>query len=170
MKKIIFPVIIIFLFSCGSHTQQPAEANKTFDGFKEHFVEALWKQYPEWASYNGYYNYDSVLTVPDENHRKEELAFAEAWLDSLKKFDTNELKHMLEKAKAKLENSTFETEELTNTLNDLLEETNQKPGVLFSLIRIATTQAPASPGLAETLSLLGKEVTLQRINEQLAHL
>ena len=88
----------------------------------------------------------------------------------LKKFDTNELKHMLEKAKAKLENSTFETKELTNTLNDLLEETNQKPGILFSLIRIATTQAPASPGLAETLSLLGKEVTLQRINEQLAHL
>lgn len=88
----------------------------------------------------------------------------------LKKFDTGELKQMLEKAKAKLEKTTFETEELTKTLNDLLEETNQKPGVLFSLIRIATTQAPASPGLAETLSLLGKDVALRRIKEQLVHL
>jgi len=42
--------------------------------------------------------------------------------------------------------------------------------VLFSLIRIATTEAPSSPGLAETLAVLGKERSLQRIDAQLAAL
>lgn len=52
-------------------------------------------------------------------------------------------------------------------LNDLLETTGQKPGILFSLVRIATTQAPASPALADTLQLLGKERSLNRIDTQL---
>jgi glutamyl/glutaminyl-tRNA synthetase len=66
-----------------------------------------------------------------------------------------------------LEQSDFNFDDLTKKLNDLLEETSQKPGVLFSLIRIATTQAPASPGLAETLNVLGKEVCLRRISQQI---
>jgi len=52
----------------------------------------------------------------------------------------------------------------------LLETTGQKPAVLFSLIRIATTQAPASPGLADTLHVLGKEISLRRIDAMLPYL
>lgn len=52
---------------------------------------------------------------------------------------------------------------IQDTLNQLLEITGQKPGVLFSLIRIATTWAPFSPQLNDTLELLGKETTLSRI-------
>jgi glutamyl-tRNA synthetase len=85
----------------------------------------------------------------------------------LKKFETAELKKYLEEANSTLEKSSFEVEDLQNCLNQMLETTGQKPGVLFSLIRIATTQAPASPGLAETLSVLGKEVSLRRIAAQL---
>jgi glutamyl/glutaminyl-tRNA synthetase len=85
----------------------------------------------------------------------------------LKKFSHDELKAFLQNAKVCLETSDFSVESLTERLNNLLEETGQKPGVIFSLIRIATTQAPASPGLAETLAVLGKETSLRRIDQQL---
>jgi glutamyl-tRNA synthetase len=88
----------------------------------------------------------------------------------LKKFDHAQLKKLLEQAKATLSESDFALEDLTTRLNDLLEQTGQKPGVLFSLIRIATTQAPFSPALADTLSVLGKERSLQRLERQLEHL
>lgn len=88
----------------------------------------------------------------------------------LKKFSHSELKNLLETAKASLEQSDFTTEDLTERLNQLLETTGQKPGVLFSLIRIATTQAPASPGLAETLNVLGKDRSLHRMNALLKEL
>jgi glutamyl-tRNA synthetase len=88
----------------------------------------------------------------------------------LKKFEHNELKSLLEQAKTSLESSNFSEQDLTERLNALLETTGQKPGVLFSLIRIASTQAPSSPGLAETLHVLGKEVSLRRIDATLAAL
>lgn len=86
----------------------------------------------------------------------------------LKKIDTSELKQLLESALQTISESTFEAEDLTNRLNELLETSGQKPAVLFSLIRIATTQAPNSPGLADTMAVLGKETTLRRIKAQLA--
>lgn len=83
----------------------------------------------------------------------------------LKKIDKSELKVLLEKSRRELEHSDFSEKDLTEQLNKLLKDTNQKPAVLFSLIRIATTQAPASPGLAETMHLLGRETCLRRINQ-----
>lgn len=52
---------------------------------------------------------------------------------------------------------------IQETLNRLLDTTGQKPGILFSLIRIVTTWAPFSPQLNDTLALLGKETTLARL-------
>ncbi len=88
----------------------------------------------------------------------------------LKKFEKEELKTMLEQAKTALSESDFSLADLTERLNNLLETTGQKPGVLFSLIRIATTQTPSSPSLAETLSVLGRETTLRRIDKLLEQL
>lgn len=81
----------------------------------------------------------------------------------LKKLDKSELKNLLGQVRVVLEQSNFSVDDLTGKLNKLLEETGQKPAVLFSLIRIATTQAPASPGLAETMAVLGKDTSLKRI-------
>ncbi len=53
------------------------------------------------------------------------------------------------------------------TLNQLLETTGQKPGVLFSLIRIVVTWAPFSPELDSTLALLGRDTTLSRLQKAL---
>ncbi len=88
----------------------------------------------------------------------------------LKKLSPVELHSLLQKAKLAIEESDFTPEDLTKRLNQLLEQTGQKPAVLFSLIRIATTQAPASPGLADTLAVLGKDRSLQRLESQLSAL
>ena len=85
----------------------------------------------------------------------------------LKKFSHQELKALLQNARDSIETSDFNVQSLTERLNNLLTETGQKPAVLFSLIRIATTQAPASPGLAETLAVLGRETSLRRLQQQL---
>lgn len=82
----------------------------------------------------------------------------------------NELSVLLQTSKKALESSDFSQDNLTEVLNNLLAETNQKPAVLFSLIRIATTQAPSSPGLAETLAVLGKDRTFARIDTMLSAL
>ena len=94
------------------------------------------------------------------------------WQDNkqLKKCSAAELKAWLEQGRATLADSDFSVNDLTDRLNKLLEQTGQKPGVLFSLIRIATTQAPASPGLADTLAVLGKDTSLRRIDAMLANL
>jgi glutamyl/glutaminyl-tRNA synthetase len=88
----------------------------------------------------------------------------------LKKLPREELKQLLDKTEAALNKSDFTLKDLTERLNGLLEETKQKPVVLFSLIRIATTQASSSPGLAETLEIIGKKTALKRIAKQLEEL
>ncbi len=85
----------------------------------------------------------------------------------LAKLTPADLKHLLEQAREELAKSDFSARDLTIRLNGLLETADSKPGILFSLIRIATTQAPASPALAETLAALGKERSLKRLDEQL---
>jgi glutamyl-tRNA synthetase len=81
----------------------------------------------------------------------------------IKKLSNEEQLAFLEITHTAFENSDFAPENIQETLNELLETTGQKPGVLFSLIRIATTWAPFSPALNDTLSLLGKEATLHRL-------
>jgi glutamyl-tRNA synthetase len=88
----------------------------------------------------------------------------------LKKFEHAELRSLLEQAKASLADSDFSSQDLSDRLNALLETTGQKPGVLFSVIRIASTQAPSSPGLAETLHVLGRDVSLRRIDTTISAL
>lgn len=53
---------------------------------------------------------------------------------------------------------------IQDSLNKLLEKTQQKPAVLFGLIRIVTTWAPFSPQLPDTLELLGRDTTLSRLS------
>lgn len=83
----------------------------------------------------------------------------------LKKLARDEHIALLKQAKVALSSSQFDTESLQTTLNELLEQTGQKPGILFSLIRFAITWAPFSPGLPETMATLGKETVLTRIEE-----
>ena len=82
----------------------------------------------------------------------------------LRKLDSGEQRELLQIARGALaELDAWTPELIQQCLNSLLEKTGQKPGTLFSLIRIATTWAPFSPQLNDTLALLGKETTLARL-------
>lgn len=86
----------------------------------------------------------------------------------LKKLSDGEIHELLKTTHDKLaELADWSPETIQETLNQLLEITGQKPGVLFSLIRIVTTWAPFSPQLNDTLALFGKDKTLSRIASQL---
>lgn len=81
----------------------------------------------------------------------------------LSQFSHNELASMLVVSKELLEKSDFDATSLQDVLNTLLEKTGQKPGVLFSLIRLAVSWAPFSPALNDTLSILGQDKVVSRL-------
>ncbi|MGH7240475.1 MAG: glutamate--tRNA ligase family protein, partial [Candidatus Saccharimonadales bacterium] len=85
----------------------------------------------------------------------------------LNKLPAEDLKRWLNTAIERLGSSDFSATDLTDKLNSLLEETGQKPPVLFSLLRIAVTQSMSSPGLADTMAVLGKQRSLDRLRAQL---
>ena len=137
----------------------PKSADNYPEDYKQHtlgLIQERLKKYTEITELTGFFFEDLPLNkkLIDENKQ-------------LRKFDYPELKKLLELSRESIEKSDFSVDDLTERLNALLDATGQKPGVLFSLIRIATTQAPSSPGLAETLNVLGKETALRRIDTQL---
>ena len=88
----------------------------------------------------------------------------------LKKLAPGDIRELVKTTADSLSQSDFSLDDLTERLNKLLDETGQKPAVLFSLIRIAVTRSPASPGLAETLHVLGKDRSMGRIADTLYEL
>jgi len=81
----------------------------------------------------------------------------------LKKLSHDEIRNLIEQTVNMLEESAFDSASLQEALNRLLETSGQKPGILFSLIRLAVSWAPFSPALPDTLSALGKDTTLRRL-------
>jgi uncharacterized protein (DUF885 family) len=65
--------------------------NTNFKQYSAQFVEALWKENPEWATEMGYHKYDSLLTIPGESSRSKSLSFIEAHLDSLQAYEPAKL-------------------------------------------------------------------------------
>ena len=83
----------------------------------------------------------------------------------LKKLSSDEISHLLNVVKTEFSRlEDWSPESIQNSLNHILELTGQKPGILFSLVRIVTTWAPFSPQLNDTLALLGRDKTLARID------
>ena len=140
-------------------------------------IEYLWpesaKKYPE--SYK-----KQVLTLAQDrlktfkdlpgltNYFFEEPARNDELITSnkqLKKLSAEEIDNLVKLADSKLSAlENWDAESIQNALNQLLDETGQKPGILFSLIRIVTTWAPFSPQLNDTLALIGRERTLERLH------
>jgi len=81
----------------------------------------------------------------------------------LGKLSRNEIISLLKSTQSALAGSEYTAESIQNTLNLLLETTNQKPSVLFSLIRLAVSWAPFSPALNDTLEALGKNTVQSRL-------
>ena len=60
---------------------------------------------------------------------------------------------------------TWEADELEPPLRALVEQRGWKAGDLFMAIRVATTGQTATPPLFDTLVALGRDRTLQRIDD-----
>lgn len=82
----------------------------------------------------------------------------------LSKRSHSDLVGLLNIAYEKLSSIGFDSEgNIQSTLNDLLEQTGEKPPIMFGIVRFALTWAKFSPGLPETMILLGKDETLARL-------
>ncbi|MEP6710300.1 MAG: glutamate--tRNA ligase, partial [Candidatus Saccharibacteria bacterium] len=85
----------------------------------------------------------------------------------LSKIDQADMAELLKETSIALEQSEFDATALQTTLNQLLGTTGQKPGILFSLIRLVVSWAPFSPALPDTLAAIGKRTVLDRLQKAL---
>ncbi|MEI6054219.1 MAG: glutamate--tRNA ligase [Candidatus Saccharibacteria bacterium] len=83
--------------------------------------------------------------------------------NQLNRLTKDEIIKLLETSKLELIKTEFDADSLQQTLNNLLTITGQKPGILFSLIRLAVSWAPFSPALNDTLAVIGKEKVQSRL-------
>jgi len=76
---------------------------------------------------------------------------------------------VLEKLYGILEHATaFNYDELEQPIRDLATELNLKLGQVFGVLRIALTAQTVSPPLIESMEILGREKTLDRLNMAIA--
>jgi len=100
------------------------------------------------------------------------------FVDQLPPYDAAELipqkgdaamaKRVLEKAQAVLANVEFKHDPLDQALRAAAQELGVKAGQMFQPIRVAVCGRKNAPGLFETLEVLGKEITMQRIDKAIA--
>lgn len=64
----------------------------------------------------------------------------------------------------------FKANTIQDTLYNLALQQNTKPADLFKVVRIALVGGTVAPGLFETISTLGKETTLRRLNHTCSQL
>lgn len=87
---------------------------------------------------------------------------------AVQKFLSAEARNHLQEIIRRLEQAeTFERQELENILAKYLEDANIKFKVIAQPIRVAITGRTASPGLFETMEVLGKERTIRRMKRAL---
>jgi glutamyl-tRNA synthetase len=93
----------------------------------------------------------------------EDPAAAAKWLGTAEQLGT------LACARARLaEIETWDVVSLEAALTELLDELGLKPGQLYQPIRVALAGRTVSPGIFETLAVLGAEASLARIDRALA--
>lgn len=100
-----------------------------------------------------------------------EFFFAEPAVDKRlvpKQLDDDQIKDLLPKIINLLNNSDFAEADLEKKLRGLVGGEGVKTGHLFGLIRAAVTGQAASPGLFETLHVIGKDRSIKRLNHFLS--
>lgn len=138
----------------------PESANGADEGYKKQVLALVHDRLRTFADLpllTSYFFADPIPDWPSLSDHKQ-----------LKNLEVSDRRDLLTQAVTALESSGYDSQSLQATLNRLLETTEQKPGVLFSLIRLAVSWAPFSPALPDTLAVLGKETTLRRLGAALA--
>ena len=79
------------LAGCSPGGRSGSGPDARFDAYKNRFIEALWRQNPEYASSQGYHKFDSLLVIPDAAQRQADAAFAARHLAALATFGLDSL-------------------------------------------------------------------------------
>ena len=78
-------------------------------------------------------------------------------------------REILAEARERLANvEEFDITSIERTLRDLVSERGVKPGEVFQPLRVAIAGQTTSPGIFETVALVGRDETLRRIDAALA--
>ena len=94
MKLRYFPLLALTLAGCSQADKSGTAATDSdarFDAFKDQFIEALWRQNPDYASSQGYHRYDSLLVIPNAAQRQSDDAFTRKYLAALGTFGPDSL-------------------------------------------------------------------------------
>jgi uncharacterized protein (DUF885 family) len=91
INLLLLLVIAIAIFSGCSPKKAAESRDKAFESFRDYYVESLWKISPSSAIYAGYHKYDSLLIIPNEENKKNTIAYYNALMDSIKLFDESKL-------------------------------------------------------------------------------
>jgi uncharacterized protein (DUF885 family) len=70
---------------------QLGQDDNAFTLYENNFLDDLWKLNPEWAASEGFHKYDSLLYLPNSQHREKLINYTKLQLDSLARFDANRL-------------------------------------------------------------------------------
>ncbi len=133
----------------------PASANGADESYKRHILSLVQDRLKTLADLPIISDYFFAEPTPDWTMADDNK--------QLRKLDRQEQVALIEKTITAFKNTNFTPDDIQAALNQLLEDTQQKPGILFSLVRLAVSWAPFSPALPDTLAALGKEQTLARL-------
>ncbi len=134
----------------------PVEADNYPESYRKEVLSIIYdrlKEFSELSDMTSYFFKDPQINTEMLTSNK-----------FLKKFSEQELASLLNVVFTALQDTEWTEDKIQETLNNLLSKTERKPAELFSLIRIAVSYAPFSPALNLTLKVLGKDVSLARIN------
>ncbi|MDB5114683.1 MAG: hypothetical protein JWQ79_175 [Mucilaginibacter sp.] len=95
IRKLLFLLVLSVTFFLGCKKDAPGpqggKGNDAFIAYEDHFLDALWKLNPDWATSVGYHKYDSLLVIPTEKSRDAMINFIKVQNDSLSRFEINDL-------------------------------------------------------------------------------
>ncbi|MDB5029299.1 DUF885 domain-containing protein [Mucilaginibacter sp.] len=99
VRKILLLLLVCATFFIGCKKDAGSgpsgrKGDEAFTAYEEHFLDALWKLNPDWATGEGYHKYDSLLVIPNDKSRDAMLNFIKLQTDSLSRFEVNDLSEL----------------------------------------------------------------------------
>jgi uncharacterized protein (DUF885 family) len=94
MKNFSILLISLLLLACSDQTKTVSikdNQDEAFNQFKETMVLDMWRQYPVWASYQGFHQYDEELPAPNDDTRSAGQEFWNNVQFTLDTFDIDKL-------------------------------------------------------------------------------
>jgi uncharacterized protein (DUF885 family) len=96
LKLLLAVIIFIVAFTgckkdSGGGGPMMGKDDAAFAIYENSFLDALWKQNPDWATSVGYHKYDSLLYIPNGQSRDKMMDFVRVQTDSLSRFEVNSL-------------------------------------------------------------------------------